>query len=67
MKQLNKETWSSVNEVAAHLQIQTCTIYKWLERKKMPAYKVGRLWRFKLSEVDSWVANGKAKNSSCNG
>lgn len=63
MKQQSKEPWVSVETVANHLQIQSCTIYKWLERKKMPACKVGRLWRFKLSEVDSWIANGKARNS----
>lgn len=26
----------------------------------MPAYKVGRLWKFKLSEVDDWVRSGGA-------
>jgi excisionase family DNA binding protein len=36
------------------------TIYKWIERKKMPAHKVGRLWKFLASEVDDWVKGGKA-------
>jgi excisionase family DNA binding protein len=36
------------------------TIYKWIERKKMPAHKVGRLWKFLGSEVDQWVKQGKA-------
>ena len=26
----------------------------------MPAYKVGRLWKFKLSEVDDWIRSGGA-------
>ena len=26
----------------------------------MPAYKVGRLWKFKISEVDEWVRSGAA-------
>jgi excisionase family DNA binding protein len=35
------------------------TIYKWIERKKLPAHKVGRLWKFMASEVDDWVRAGK--------
>ncbi len=26
----------------------------------MPAYKVGRLWKFKLSEADEWIRFGGA-------
>lgn len=26
----------------------------------MPAYKVSKLWRFKLSEVDDWIRSGGA-------
>ncbi|MGO9245171.1 MAG: excisionase family DNA-binding protein [Verrucomicrobiia bacterium] len=36
------------------------TIYKWIERKRLPAHKVGRLWKFKATEVDEWVRQGKA-------
>jgi excisionase family DNA binding protein len=54
------EHWSSVQEIAAHLGVNRDTIYKWIERKKMPAHKVGRLWKFLVSEVDAWVKKGKA-------
>lgn len=54
------EPWISVAEIAAHLGIKRDTVYKWLERKKLPAHKVGRLWKFKLSEVDKWVRAGGA-------
>jgi len=26
----------------------------------MPAHKVGRLWKFKISEVDHWIRTGGA-------
>ncbi len=55
------EPWISVAEVASHLGIKRDTIYKWLERGRIPAHKVGRLWKFKASEVDKWVESGKAK------
>ena len=52
--------WLSVIEVADHLGVKQDTVYKWLQRKHMPAHKVGRLWKFRLSEVDRWVKSGKA-------
>lgn len=29
-------------------------------KRNMPAYKVGKLWKFKLSEVDDWIRSGGA-------
>jgi len=49
-----------VDEIAAHLGANPDTIYKWIERKRLPAHKVGRLWKFKATEVDEWVRAGKA-------
>lgn len=57
------EAWVGVAEVAKHLSMKEQTIYKWLERKSIPAHKVGRLWRFKISEVDRWVRSGSAKSA----
>ena len=54
------ERWLSVEEIAAHLGVNRDTIYKWVERKKMPAHKVGRLWKFQTSEIDAWVKKGEA-------
>jgi excisionase family DNA binding protein len=52
--------WYSVNEVASHLGVAIDTIYRWIDRRKLPAHRVGRLWKFKLSEVDAWVRSGGA-------
>ncbi len=55
-----KERWMSVQQIAVHLGVGRDTVYKWIERKKMPAHKVGRLWKFLASEVDHWVKTGRA-------
>jgi excisionase family DNA binding protein len=55
-----QERWLSVHEIAAHLGVSPDTIYKWIVRKKMPAHKLGRLWKFLASEVDAWLKAGKA-------
>ena len=54
------ERWISVEEIAAHLGISKEAIYRWLEKEKIPAHRVGRLWKFKASEVDQWVFKGGA-------
>jgi len=54
-KESATERWSSVEEVTEHLGVGRDTIYRWIERMALPAHRVGRLWKFKLSEVDSWV------------
>lgn len=59
-EQTAPEQWVSVEEIAEHLSVKPDTVYKWLERKDMPAHKVGRLWRFKITEVDEWVRSGGA-------
>lgn len=33
-------------------------------KRNMPAYKVGRLWKFKLSEVDDWIRSGGAADDN---
>jgi excisionase family DNA binding protein len=55
-----RERWLSVEEIAAHLGVNLGTIYKWIDRKRMPAHKLGRLWKFLASEVDQWVRGGQA-------
>lgn len=55
-----KERWWSVAENAAHLGLSPGTVYKWIDRDQLPADKVGRLWKFQVSEVDAWVRAGTA-------
>lgn len=54
------ERWLSIDEISEHLGVKKDTIYKWVAKKKMPAYKVGRLLKFQIKEVDKWVRTGKA-------
>ena len=54
------EPWVSVEDIAAHLGVAKDSIYRWIEHKDLPAHKMGRLWKFKASEVDEWVRAGGA-------
>lgn len=57
------DRWLSVEEVAKYLGISKETVYRWLEKKKIPAHKIGKLWKFQLSEVDNWVKSGQSSSS----
>lgn len=61
------EPWYSVEEIARHLGVSKETIYRWLDRKTIPAHRMGRLWKFKPSEVDAWVQRGGANERSSDG
>ncbi|MCE0743984.1 helix-turn-helix domain-containing protein [Acetobacter sicerae] len=56
------DRWMSVEEIASHLGVSKDTIYGWIAKREMPGHKVGRLWKFKSDEVDSWVRAGKASD-----
>lgn len=54
------ERWLSVDEIMAHLGVARDTIYRWIEAKGLPAHRLGKLWKFKASEVDAWIRSGGA-------
>jgi len=58
------DPWLSVEGIAEHLNVSKETIYRWLERKTIPAHRMGKLWRFKPAEVDKWVMRGGAAGTS---
>lgn len=54
------EAWVSLEEIAEHLKVSTDTIHRWIRAGKIPVHRVGRFWRFQVSEIDEWVRAGKA-------
>ena len=56
--------WISVDEIASYLGIKRDTVYKWIADKKMPAHRLGRLWKFKKNEVDEWIKAGSASDKA---
>ncbi|MFT4105557.1 MAG: helix-turn-helix domain-containing protein [Lacrimispora sp.] len=44
-------------EVSKHLGV---TGRKRISSEKIPCHRVGKLWKFKASEVDQWVQSGDA-------
>ena len=57
------ERWLSVEEIAEYLGISKDTVYAWINKKNMPAHRIGRFWKFKAKEIDQWVHDGGAAGS----
>lgn len=53
------EPWVSLEQVADHLTVSKDTIRNWIKEGLLPAYRVGQMYKFKLSEVDQWVREGR--------
>ena len=60
MKQATNEPWVNIEEVAAYLGVNKDTVRNWIKKTDLPAQKIGRQWKFKLSEIDQWVKSGKS-------
>jgi excisionase family DNA binding protein len=54
------EKWCSMDTITDYLDVSRETILQWINNRSMPAHKVGRLWKFKISEVDEWIKSGGA-------
>ena len=57
---MKSEAWVSIDAIARHVDASKDTVYRWIDARGMPAHKVGRQWKFKISEVDKWVRAGEA-------
>ena len=44
------------------LGVKPATLRSWIKdpNNVVPAHKIGRMWKFKRSELDAWVNSGKS-------
>ncbi|WP_294146876.1 helix-turn-helix domain-containing protein [uncultured Clostridium sp.] len=55
------DNYISIDEAAEYLGIKTVTLRNWIKKDEhIPAHKIGKLWKFKRSELDEWVNSGKS-------
>jgi excisionase family DNA binding protein len=46
----------TLEEVAAYLKAGKRTVYRLAQKGEIPAFKLGGTWRFRRSELDTWIA-----------
>lgn len=59
MEKNNEDRWIGIEEAAYYLDVNKDTIRNWIKKNNgIPAHKVGKLWKFKKSELDEWIKSG---------
>ena len=57
------DNYIGLEAAAEYLGIKPLTLRVWAKKyKDLPAHKIGKLWKFKISELDEWVKSGKSAN-----
>lgn len=54
------DNWIGIEEAATYLGVTKDTVRNWIKKTNIPAHKIGKLWKFKRSELDSWIKSGKS-------
>ncbi|WP_337366552.1 helix-turn-helix domain-containing protein [Phascolarctobacterium sp.] len=58
------DKWISIECAAEYLDVSQDTIRNWIRKNNgIPAHRIGKLWKFKLSELDEWVKSGKSAHA----
>ena len=61
MTKVIENKWISVDEAADYLGVKATTILEWIKKgSDIPAYKIGKQWKFKINELDDWIKSGKS-------
>ena len=57
-----QENYINLEEAAVYLGVKPATLRSWIKDpgNEVPAHKVGRMWKFKRSEIDEWINSGKS-------
>ncbi|MDR1106030.1 MAG: PTS sugar transporter subunit IIA [Treponema sp.] len=45
----------TIEEVAKYLRVSERTVYDWAQKGEIPSGKIGTVWRFKRSDIETWV------------
>lgn len=51
----------TTKELAKYLKLHEITICKYAAEGKIPAIRIGRVWRFDKEAIDKWIGGGQKK------
>ena len=63
IKMNDVERWLSLEEISKHVGCSKDTIRAWIKKDTIPFHKVGRQYKFRLSEVDAWIESGASADA----
>ena len=62
MLDIERDNYIGIDEAATYLGIKAVTLRGWIRTpdNNIPAHKIGKLWKFKRSELDEWIKSGNS-------
>ena len=61
MTNIFDDKWIGIEEAADYIGVNKDTVRNWIKKETdIPAHRVGKLWKFKKSELDAWIKSGKS-------
>lgn len=61
MKEFIMPQIMTTKELAKYLKLHEITICKYAAEGKIPAIRIGRVWRFDKEAIDKWISGGPKK------
>lgn len=50
-----KSELMTVAETCQYLKVTTRTLYRYIQNRQIPAFKLGKEWRFVRSDLEQWI------------
>lgn len=60
MSEKSVDCWIGIDEAAKYMDVTKDTVRNWIKKDAIPAHKIGKLWKFKRSELDAWIISGES-------
>jgi excisionase family DNA binding protein len=58
------DTFLTTEEVLEYLQVNLRTVYRLIKAGKIPAVRVGRQWRFRKRDIDTWLDTQRPRGAA---
>ena len=59
MSENMEDKWIGIEEAANYMDVNKDTVRRMLKNTDIPAHRIGKLWKFKRSELDEWIKSGR--------
>lgn len=55
------DSWIEIGKAAKYLGVTKENIRNWIRKySNISVHKIGKLWKFKRSELDDWIKSGRS-------
>lgn len=63
---MNDEEYYTIQEVSELFKVAYLTVYRWIKEGKLEAYKFGKKYKIKKTDIDKFVKESKVNKNKNN-